>query len=82
MLAKWLKSSLDHRIGNLLSSVQDGLCLFGPESRACEHTERRLIKSLAGIPTSDRQRMRDVGVRLAKEEAALFGWSEMQGSLR
>ena len=38
----------DHQIGDLLSVVQDGLGLFGPEFAVCEHAKRRLQRGMRG----------------------------------
>ena len=42
LLGECLAWCSDYQIGDLLSLVQDGLGLFGPDFAVCEHAKRRL----------------------------------------
>ena len=72
LLGERLTGCSDHEVGNLLSVVQDGLGLFGPDFAVCEHAKRRLLRSSSKARKEDWQTVRDAGIELLNAEAALF----------
>ncbi len=72
LLGERLTRCSDRQIGDLLSMVQDGLALFGPEFAVCEHARRRLPRSSTQLRHRHWRTVRDAGVELLNAEAALF----------
>ena len=72
LLGERLERCSDHEVGDLLSSVQDGLGIFSPDFAICEHAKQRLLRSKLKTGQSNWQLVRDEGIELLKTEAVLF----------